>query len=289
MRNTLEITGMAARASDSYLETSGVRLRYRDEGRGCAVIFVHGWTLDLDQWESQAAALTGQFRVVRLDRRGFGSSSGLPSIAGDGTDLLALCQHLGLDSAALVGMSQGARVVLEFAKSHPRLTSCLVLDGPPHLGTPEAKDSSHDIPYEHYRELAQTQGLCAFRREWSEHALARLRTVDPEAHALLGRMIARYPGRDLTDPGGHADAMPLVQGFESVARPALVVNGEFDLESRKRIAGRLALQLPRVECVEIPNAGHLCNLDNPRAYNDALKRFLERHASPSQASLSTDH
>ena len=280
MRNTAEITGMPARASDLYLETSGVRLRYRDEGRGCAVIFVHGWTLDLDQWEPQAAALTGQFRVVRLDRRGFGSSSGLPSIAGDGTDLLALCEHLGLDSAALVGMSQGARVVLQFAKSHPRLTSCLVLDGPPHLGTPEAMDSSYDIPYKYYRELAQTQGLSAFRREWSEHALAGLRTVDPEAHALLARMIARYPGRDLTDSGGHGDARPLA-GFESAAQPALVVNGEFDLDSRKRFARQLALQLHRVECVEIPNAGHLCNLDNPRAYNDALKRFLERHAFPS--------
>jgi len=272
---------MPARPMDLYFETSGVRLRYRDEGRGCAVILVHGWTLDLDQWESQAAALAGEFRVVRLDRRGFGLSSGLPSIAGDATDLLALCEHLGLDSVALVGMSQGARSVLQFAKSYPRMTSCLVLDGPPHSGTEDATGNSHDIPYEYYRELAQTQGLSTFRREWSEHALARLRTADPEAHALLVRMIERYPGRDLTDTTGHADAMPLVQWFASVDRPALVINGEFDLDSRKRFARQLALQLPQVECAEIPDAGHLCNLDNPRAYYDALKRFLERHAFPS--------
>jgi pimeloyl-ACP methyl ester carboxylesterase len=281
MRNAVEITGMPARPMDLYLETSGVRLRYRDEGHGCAVILVHGWTLDLDQWELQAAALAGEFRVVRLDRRGFGLSSGLPSIPGDGTDLLALCEHLGLDSAALVGMSQGARVVLQFAKSYPRMTSCLILDGPPHFGTDDATGSSHDSPYKYYRELAQTQGLSAFRREWSEHALARLRTANPEAHTLLARMIARYPGRDLTDTAGHADAMPLAQGFKSVDRPALVMNGEFDLDSRKRFARQLALQLPQVECVEIPDAGHLCNLDNPRAYNDALRRFLERHAFPS--------
>jgi 3-oxoadipate enol-lactonase len=280
MRNRPELTGMPARPMDLYLETSGACLRYRDEGRGCAVILVHGWTLDLEQWESQAAALATEFRVVRLDRRGFGLSSGLPSIAGDGADLLALCNHLGLDSAALVGMSQGARVVLQFAKSHPRKTSCLILDGPPHLGA----GGSHDIPYKHYRELAQTQGLSAFRREWSEHALARLRTSAPETHALLARMIASYPGRDLTDTAGHADAMPLDQGFESVDRPTLVINGEFDLDSRKRFAAQLASQLPRAECVEIPDAGHLCNLDNPRAYNDAVKRFLERHAFPS-----TDH
>jgi 3-oxoadipate enol-lactonase len=255
---------------DLYLETSGVRLRYRDEGRGCAVILVHGWTLDLDQWELQAAALAGEFRVVRLDRRGFGLSSGLPSIAGDCADLLALCEHLGLGSVALVGMSQGARAVLQFAKSHPRMTSCLVLDGPPLL----AAGSSHDIPYKYYRELAQTQGLSAFRREWSEHALAGLRTADRDTHALLARMIARYPGRDLTDTARHADAMPLAEEFESVDRPALVMNGEFDLDSRKQSARQLALQFPQVECIEIPDAGHLCNLDNPRAYNDALKRFL---------------
>jgi 3-oxoadipate enol-lactonase len=277
MRNSLESTRMPARSSDLYLETGGVRLRYRDEGRGCAVILVHGWTLDLDQWELQAAALAGEFRVIRLDRRGFGLSSGLPSIAADAADLLALYRHLGIACAALVGMSQGARAVLQFAKSHPRMASCLILDGPPHLGTAdEAGSSSHDFPNERYRELARTQGLAAFRREWSEHALARLRTNDPEAHALLARMIARYPGRDLTE-AETADAFPVVQGFESVNRPVLVVNGEFDLDSRKRFAKQLALQLPRVEHAEIPDAGHICNLDNPRAYTQALKGFLRRH------------
>lgn len=280
MRNSLELTGMPARPMDLYLETSGVRLRYRDEGRGCAVILVHGWTLDLEQWDPQAAALAGDFRVVRLDRRGFGLSSGLPSIAGDCADLLALCEHLGLSSIALVGMSQGARAVFQFAKSHPRMTSCLVLDGPPLL----AAGSSHDIPYEYYRELARTQGLSAFRREWREHALARLRTADRDTHALLARMIARYPGRDLTDTARHADAIPLAEGFESVGRPVLVMSGEFDLDSRKHFAKQLASQLPQLQHVEIPDAGHLCNLDNPRAYNDALKRFLKQHAFPS-----TDH
>lgn len=202
---------MRARPADSYLQTAGVRLRYRDEGRGSAVILVHGWTLDLDQWEPQAAALAGEFRVVRLDRRGFGLSSGTPSIAGDSADLSALCGHLGIDSAAVVGMSQGTRAVLQFAASYPRMISCVVLDGPPHFGPQDAANSG-DIPYLHYRDLAQTQGLAAFRREWGEHALARLRTADPAAHLLLARMIERYPGRDLIENAGHADAAPISMG-----------------------------------------------------------------------------
>jgi pimeloyl-ACP methyl ester carboxylesterase len=278
----LKINAMQSPASDLYLETNGARLRYLDEGEGAALLLVHGWTLDLEQWEPQAAALTGEFRVIRLDRRGFGLSSGLPSTAADGADLSALCEHLRLDSVALVGISQGTRAVLQFAGSHPRMTSCVILNGPPHLGAADAAHGSHDIPYDHYRELAQTRGLAAFRREWSEHALMRLRTADPETHALLGRMIARYPGWDLADIPGHAEAAPPDQGFASVGRPVLVMNGEFDLESRKRFARQIAL-LPRVEYVEIPQAGHLCNLDNPRAYNEALRRFLKRHTIPSSS------
>jgi pimeloyl-ACP methyl ester carboxylesterase len=278
MRNSLEIIRMPARSSDLYLETDGVRLRYRDEGLGSVVILLHGWTLDLDQWDLQAAALSGEFRVIRLDRRGFGLSSGLPSSAADAADLLALYRRLGFECAALVGMSQGARAVLQFAASHPRMVSCFILDGPPHVGAADAAGgSSHDVPYEHYRKVAQTQGLAAFRREWSEHALARLRTDDPEAHALLARMIARYPGRDLTDTTAQPHAVPIAQGFEAANQPALIMNGEFDLDSRKRCAEHLALQLAQVERVGIPGAGHLCNLDNPRAYNESLKGFLKRH------------
>ena len=272
---------MQTRPLDQYLETDGARLRYRDEGRGPPVLLVHGWTLDLDMWGAQAAALSDSYRIVRLDRRGFGLSSGHPSIAGDGADLWALCGHLGLNTVALVGMSQGARAVLQFAATFPKATGCIVLDGPPRVGTQNGGTGSLDVPYAHYRELARAQGLAAFRDEWSRHALTRLRTADAETHALLSRMIARYPGTDLTEIAARSDAATRGPNVESMGRPTLVINGEFDLESRKGYAEELALQFRNVGRVEIPGAGHLCNLDNPRAYNDALRRFLEKCVAPS--------
>ncbi|HYL69994.1 MAG TPA: hypothetical protein VEY89_01675, partial [Candidatus Dormibacteraeota bacterium] len=59
---------------DQHLTVEGVRLRYRDEGQGPAVLLVHGWTLDLEMWEAQVAAWRDAFRLVRLDRRGHGLS-----------------------------------------------------------------------------------------------------------------------------------------------------------------------------------------------------------------------
>ena len=258
---------------DLYLKIDDVRLRYRDEGRGPAVLFIHGWTLDLDMWELQAEALACDYRVVRLDRRGFGLSSGVPSLAKDVLDIGVLCGHLKIEGIALVGMSQGGRVAMQVANDSRVSISCLVLDGTPELDLPGFSSKSGDLPYGHYRSVAQREGMAAFKREWSVHPLVRLRGNDPRAREILAHMIERYPGHDLLGP--ETAESPVLS---SRSPPLLLINGEHDLDRRVHWARQLATQLPRAEHVGIPDAGHLCNLDNPRAYNAALKRFLEVHA-----------
>ena len=122
---------------DEYFRSGEASLRFRDEGRGPPVVFIHGWTLDLEVWNPQAAALAESFRVVRYDRRGFGLSGGEPGRAADVEDLGRLLDHLQLASVTLVGLSQGARVALAFALAHPERVAGVVLDGPPdEIGDP---------------------------------------------------------------------------------------------------------------------------------------------------------
>ena len=111
---------------DHYFRAGDAGLRFRDEGAGAAVVFIHGWTLDLDAWEPQAAALAASFRVIRYDRRGFGLSEGTPGRAADTEDLGRLLDHLRLDAATIVGLSQGARVALAFALRQPERVAALV-------------------------------------------------------------------------------------------------------------------------------------------------------------------
>lgn len=264
---------------DRYAEIDGAALRYRDDGAGPAVVLIHGWTLDLEMWEPQAAALASAYRVIRLDRRGFGLSSGDPSLARDVSDLRALCRHLQLERVALLGMSQGARVALQLASESPAMVSCLILDGPQRIVPASGASGPPDLPYEDYRRLAQTQGVAAFRREWAQHPLMKLRTHGMQARGLLASMIARYPGKDLTDPLPSPAAVPTLDMIRSIAAPVLLIGGALDLDSRKGAAHELMLQLPSAERAEIPHAGHVCNLDNPRAYNSAVQNFLDRHAA----------
>jgi pimeloyl-ACP methyl ester carboxylesterase len=267
------------RGVDKYFTSDGARLRYRDEGRGPAVLLVHGWTLDLEMWGPQVVGLCDAFRVVRFDRRGFGLSSGQPSVALDVTDIRSLCEHLGIGRVALVGMSQGARAVTGFALAAPQRISCLILDGPPDYGR-EPSHADDDVPLSHFRALVRTQGLGAFRREWAQHPLLTLITRDPRMREILSAMIKRYPGNDLVEGAGARDVpgvAPMIGDFDV---PVLVITGDHDLPSRTLAANNLAKQSPGAERATIPAAGHLSNLDNPEAYNAVVRTFLERHAAP---------
>lgn len=263
--------------ADQELTVPGARLRFRDEGAGGALVLIHGWTLDLDMWEPQVSELRESVRLVRYDRRGFGLSTGTPSLTHDVTDLLALCRHLKLDSVAVLGMSQGARVAALLTALRPGLVSRVIFDGAP-FGT-VAQDEPHpsDIPLAKFCHLARVGGIEAFREEWRKHPLTRLQTRDPHVRALVKLMIDRYRGADLLSAAEAATANvppPTAPPPAAIRVPALVISGAFDLESRFSAAAALANVLPSSERVIVPKAGHMPNLDNPSAYNAWLRRFL---------------
>jgi 3-oxoadipate enol-lactonase len=259
---------------DRYFVRNSVQLRFRDEGSGPAVLWLHGWTLDLQMWDLQAQALRDQFRVIRLDRRGFGLSAGRPSLEQDVHDLAALRGLLGLECVALVGMSQGARAAVAFAQAMPAAVSCLVLDGPPNF-----ESTRSEVPLAHFRDLVRAQGMEAFRREWRGHPLTQLRTTNPPVHAIRDAMIARYPGRDLLGPPTEVAAIPTAAALESLATPTLILYGDHESRSRAMAAKALAARMPNAEHAVIADAGHMPNLDNPQRYNTTVREFLCRHAA----------
>lgn len=260
-------------AVDRHLAVPGARLRYRDEGAGPAMVFVHGWALDLDIWQPQSPLATAM-RVVLYDRRGFGLSTGESSLAADVDDLRTLVAGLKVVRPLLVGMSQGARVVLEFAARHPGIARGLLLDGaPPLAGT--------DVPIAQLRETAARDGMDAFRTLWAAHPLTRLITAGPPERALLARVLARYPGGDLlADP---ADSPRKIEEYiddstlTRVREPVLIVNGEHDLDSRRRAGAELCVRLAHASRAVITGAGHMPNLDAPRDYNHIVSEFARRH------------
>ena len=270
-------------ALNEFIEIRGARLRVRTAGEGPAVLLVHGWALDLDMWTPQFAALAERYQLIAFDRRGFGLSCGTPSIEADLADIDELLATLGVERAAIVGMSQGARVALRWTIASPARATSLVLDGPPRdlLATGRAQG---EITLAAYRELVRKEGMAAFHKEWLEHPLMRLHAHDVQTRALVHEMVARYPGHDLL-----AEDSPQVAHVADLKRldvPVLVINGEHDSDMRIGAAAELARSLRLARLAVIPGAGHLSNLDNPAAYNKALGEFL---AAPSRTATSSEY
>jgi 3-oxoadipate enol-lactonase len=265
----------ATQPTDQYLMVPGARLRFRDEGAGPAVILLHGWTLDLEMWDPQVARLRHAFRLVRLDRRGHGFSSGTPSPQRDVTDVAALCSHLGLSRVALLGMSQGARVALAFTGAAFVRVDAVILDGPPSF---ELAPSDEDVPLGHLRALVRTQGLEAFRREWLRHPLTQLHTTDPRVRAQLTAMIARFAGSELGGSSPEQEASPAPALPASLNAATLVLSGALDLPGRVQSADRLSVRL-HAERAVIAGAGHLPNLVRPDEYSEICGAFLGRHTN----------
>jgi pimeloyl-ACP methyl ester carboxylesterase len=263
---------------DRFIQLGDVRLRLRIEGVGPGLLLLHGWALDSAMWQPQFAALVQRHQLIAIDRRGFGLSSGEPDLVREIDDVRALLDALAIERTAILGVSQAARVALQFAQRFPQRVSCLIIDGPPHLTDASAGAAlPADVPIADYRKLVQEEGMEAFRRRWLQHPFMQLHAGKAQMQSLLTEMVARYPGRDL-----QRDAA-LAPTFEAdlwaVDVLTLVVNGELDSATRLIAGEELAQRLPNARHVLIRDAGHLPNLDQPVAYNELVLDFLHDRTS----------
>lgn len=246
----------------------GGELYGEEMGAGPALLLLHGWTLDRRMWRPQFEALSQDFRVIAIDRRGFGQSTPPPDLKAEIGDVIAVLDARGLDVCALAGMSQAGRIALKVAHRHPQRIRALILQG----SAPADADDG-EAPIAAFRGLAREGRLAELRESWRAHPLTR--TFSAAAEASLSAMLADYGARDLLAPESRP---PLLDErcLRAIEAPSLIIAGEHDTPSRRSTANALARTLPNAQCVTIPDAGHLCNLCNPERYNAALRAFLSR-------------
>ncbi|MGB8955833.1 MAG: alpha/beta hydrolase [Tumebacillaceae bacterium] len=113
-------------------EHDGISHYYNVQGHGDPLIFIHGLGLSHQNWIGQAPVFARRFQVITYDCRGHGGtgvSRGPIEIRDLSEDLYALCQHLGIEQAALIGYSTGTLIAQNFALDHPEMVKSLCLIG----------------------------------------------------------------------------------------------------------------------------------------------------------------
>ena len=115
-----------------YVEVRGMRLHVAEAGEGEPVILLHGFPQHWYGWRRLVPLLSGEYRLICVDQRGFGWSDA-PAKGYDTdsrvADILALMDGLGLDKARLIGHDWGAWTGFHLCLRAPeRITHFLALN-----------------------------------------------------------------------------------------------------------------------------------------------------------------
>jgi 3-oxoadipate enol-lactonase len=252
----------------SVVDVNGARLWYDEAGSGEVVLLVHGGLGDSGLWEPVVPFLAERFRTIRTDLRFFGRSTG-PAVPWSWEeDVLGVLDELGIERAALVGLSLGGRIALDIALEHPsRLWA--VVGVAPGLGGHDAVayTEEHEARYEAADDKLEAMMEIDFE-VWAplgaDDRIRQLWRATPDASPLPDGVEAREPA-----------GAPAKERLGELAVPTLIVTAAHDPAGFRAIGPLVAREAPNARHVEV-DSDHYLTLREPELVASIIRDFLDR-------------
>ncbi len=263
---------------------SPIELYYEDHGPGRPVVLLQGYPLDGAAWEPQTLALLDAgFRVITLDRRGFGRSSRVATAFGYdelADDVAALLNHLDLTEVTLVGFSMGTAEVSRYVGRHGtgRLRSAVMIAafGPGLL----AGEDGVGFPAAVFASIQDA--IRADRHQYVENYFLQHYVAEQN----LGSRVSDAVLRANTSVGAAAGASAMLSCVEAwkedfradlplIDVPLLVLHGTEDRNIPIDIGARRVRQyVPEAKIVKVEGGPHGICVTHPEIVNPTLLEFV---------------
>lgn len=243
-------------------------------------------------WENQLPYLEEDFRVIRFDTPGHGRSlEGVQQVApGESSDatvadfaaqVLALADHLGVDTFSYVGLSLGGAIGQQLALDAPERLEKLVL-------TCTAAKFGQPQVWQDRAKAVRENGMAWLREpsegKWYTEGFA---AGDQSAQTLLDDLVT-------LDPQGYAAACDAVSRFDvteqlpRITAPTLVIAGSADVSTPPAVVEILAQGIPDARFEVVEGAAHIGNIEGGAEFGRLIGEFLRsEQATPAQPAADT--
>ena len=213
-------------------------------------------------------------RVISPDLRGHGRSQVVPgpfTMEQHADDLAALLDHLKVRQTVVAGLSMGGYVAFAFWRRYPERVRGLILADTRAEPDGAAAQAGRDAAMV----TVQQTGAAAYADEMLPRLLAPASLADVKIVGAARKMMAEQPVEGIVGAlGGLRDRADSRPTLPTITVPTLVIAGEADAITPPADAQAMAAAIPGARFVVIPKAGHLSPLENPRAFNAAVRAFL---------------
>ncbi len=230
------------------------------------IVFVHGAQVTRKVWQPQMQALSNDYRVVALDMPGHGSLAGRRFRLPDAVQQIAdVVDRAASGRALIVGLSLGSYVVMEFAHQCPEKAAGLVLSGCTVDTT--SKWRFFFLPFARFLRRFYN----AFWVDWIDRTYFRLMYPENLTRLILDAGLYRKPVAEAILELRNHHFLPEISKYPG---PILFINGQYDFVLRSGEKTFVA-RCRDSRLTIIKKAIHLCSLDQPEAFTEAVRSFAK--------------
>ncbi len=266
-----------------FAEIGGVEVYYKDQGKGPAILMIHGSRSTLRTWDRVAPELLDRYRVVRYDVPPNGLSGPVSDEAANRLEpanfAAGLLDYLGVDQVTCVGVSSGGTACMYLAAAYPGRVNRLIMSNSP--SDPVTTDHLNEPPP--FEEAIRVLEETGFETEDFMDLYLDFFSGDP-------RRISKQTRREYHDfnrrvkeanrlalTGRVRDHEKTRRAMASVRTPVLLIWGVRDELLPPAAAGTLAgyLENTLVSTVFMPDVGHYPPLESPLRFARIVAAFME--------------
>jgi len=257
--------------------SDGTKLFYELRGNPSNPILMFSNSLGttLNMWDNQSSAFKDTFQLLIYDSRGHGKSdapSGEYFIELLGTDVVELLGELSIDRVHFCGLSLGGMVGMWLGIHAPHFLNTLALCCTSAYLPPVNMWNSR---IQKIRALGMESFVGGILKRWFTPGFLQNGSEDLE---FVRKQFLETPREGYAASCAAIRDLDLRDQLPAIATPTLVIAAQEDQATPVEHGKLIVSHIANAEYVEVANAAHLSNIEQPEKFNAALFDFLERNA-----------